>query len=313
MKLSSLVPDELARRLREEGLCLRTGPLRIKLHSPLADVAMGLHRLYGDYVLEPDAGFYDFHVRVEPVPGTRRWLRPQVRFMFDGRAPFRPLPRQQAFPMLEWGLNWCVANHMHQYLILHAAVVAKDGRAAILPGPPGAGKSTLCAALVSRGWRLLSDELTILSLDDGTLVPMPRPVNLKNDSIDLIRHFAPGAIFGPICEDTRKGTVAHMKPPTTSVIRAQEPVYPGWVVLPGYKAGAESELLPESKARMFMHLAQNAFNYHILGSRGFRVLETLIDASHCFRYTYHRLDDALQAFSQLTPPARTTRPELQLV
>jgi predicted ATPase len=30
----------------------------------------------------------------------------------------------------------------------------------ILPAPPGSGKSTLCAALVTRGWRLLSDELT---------------------------------------------------------------------------------------------------------------------------------------------------------
>lgn len=313
MNVSALSPDELAQRLCEQGICLRTGPLLIHIHSPLAEVAQGIHRLYADYPLEADAGFCDFHIRVEPVPGSRRWLRPQVRFLLDGRAPFRPLPRVQAFPMLEWGLNWCVANHMHQYLILHAAVVARDGRAAILPGPPGAGKSTLCAALISRGWRLLSDELTIISLDDGTLVPMPRPVNLKNDSIALIQGFAPGAIFGQRCEDTRKGTVAHMKPPTTSVVRAMDPVYPAWVVLPGYTAGADSALQPESRARMFMHLAENAFNYHVLGERGFRRLESLIDASHCFRYVYDQLDDAVHDFAQLVPPTHTTRAELHLV
>ena len=42
---------------------------------------------------------------------------------------------------------------------------ARDDRAVILPAPPGSGKSTLCAALVNRGWRLLSDELTLVDFD----------------------------------------------------------------------------------------------------------------------------------------------------
>ena len=64
--------------------------------------------------------------------------------------------------MLEWGLNWCVAGHAHQYLMLHAAALERNGRAVILPGDPGAGKSTLTAALMLSGWRLLSDEITLV-------------------------------------------------------------------------------------------------------------------------------------------------------
>ena len=71
----------------------------------------------------------------------------------------------QGFAMFEWGLNWVVANHAHQFAIVHAAAVEKDGRGFIFPGAPGSGKSTLCAALVSRGWRLLSDEMAMISLD----------------------------------------------------------------------------------------------------------------------------------------------------
>ena len=53
-----------------------------------------------------------------------------------GILPFAPLPLDQAFPMLEWGLNWCVSAHCHQYLIFHAAVVEKSGPRADPSGAP---------------------------------------------------------------------------------------------------------------------------------------------------------------------------------
>ena len=124
--------------------------------------------------------------------------------------------------MFEWVLNWCVSSHAHRYLCIHAAVIEKDGHAAILPAPPGSGKSTLCAALVSKGWRLLSDELTLVRLDSGELVPLPRPISLKNASIDIIRRYAPGSVFSPVVDDTVKGSIAHLKAPAASIARAGE-------------------------------------------------------------------------------------------
>src|SRR3546814_17273791 len=73
----------------------------------------------------------------------------------------------QALPMLEWGLNWCIGAHGHQFLIIHAAVIERNGLAAILPGAPGSGKSTLTACLVHNGWRLLSDAMALVSLQGG--------------------------------------------------------------------------------------------------------------------------------------------------
>src|SRR3546814_3330456 len=87
--------------------------------------------------------------------------------------------------MLEWGLNWCIGLHGHRYLIIHAAAIERNGLAVILPGAPGSGKSTLTAFLVHHGWRLLSDELALVSLHDGRLTALARPIGLKNRSIDL--------------------------------------------------------------------------------------------------------------------------------
>ena len=173
---------------------LRTGPLVAQIHSHLPTVAHGIALHYASHPIESLDGFADFHVRIARPKNIRRWLQPQVVFQLDDEAPFAPLPFAQAFPMLEWGLNWCVANLCHQYLTIHAAVVEKSGRALILPAPPGSGKSTLCAGLVNRGWRLLSDELTLIERETGLIVPLPRPISLKNNSIRVIKSFAPGAV-----------------------------------------------------------------------------------------------------------------------
>ncbi len=124
--------------------------------------------------------FADFHVSVVREPGLRRWVRPLIRFHFDGVPSFMPLLATHATASLEWGLNWCVASHCHQYLIVHAAVVERRGVAVVMPAPPGSGKSTLCAALVQCGWRLLSDELGLYDPVSRQVFGMARPINLKN-------------------------------------------------------------------------------------------------------------------------------------
>ncbi|MBS0330704.1 MAG: HprK-related kinase A, partial [Proteobacteria bacterium] len=204
-----------------------------------------------------------------------------------------------AYPMLEWGLNWCVSMHAHHYLIIHAAVVEKNGLAAILPAPPGSGKSTLTAGLVLSGWRLLSDELTLIDRRTGLLHALPRPVSLKNQSIDVIRQFNPEAFINRVSHDTSKGSVAHMRPPRDSVLRQHEPARPGWVIFPKWEAGAETRLTPRSRAETFMFLAQNAFNYSHLGADGFRVGTTLIDHAHCYDFRYSALSEAVTAFDRL--------------
>jgi HprK-related kinase A len=307
MKLLQLPPSELRRQLAGAGVWLRTGPFSLKVQSGIASVAEGLAELYGQFeVRSPHEAFADFHVSVNTPASLRRWLRPQAAFSFDGMQPFKPLPRDQAFPMLEWGLNWCVSTQAHQYLIIHAAVVEKNGSAAILPAPPGSGKSTLTAGLVLSGWRLLSDELTLIDRKTGLIQPLPRPVSLKNQSIDVIRHFAPGTYINRASHDTVKGTVAHMRPPKESVRRQHEPARPGWVIFPKWEAGASTTLTPRSQAQTFMFLAQNAFNYSHLGEDGFRVASALIDQTACYDFRYSQLHEAVAAFDRLADSARPT-------
>lgn len=301
LSVGSLTRAELAGRMAGAGLELQTGPFTTRLHSDIGSVVDGIALLYADYPLAAATGFADFHLRLFRPAGIRRWHRPQVQLQSDGNTPFSPLPLAQAFPLFEWGLNWCVASRAHNYLIIHAAVIERGGRAAILPAPPGSGKSTLCTALVHRGWRLLSDELALIQLSDGAVAPMTRPISLKNASITLMRDYLDAPVFSPPVHDTIKGTVAHLRAPADSVRRALQTARPAWVVFPQYATGAEPALTPMSKARGQMELAGNAFNYSMLGSAGFHAAARLIGESDCYQFRYSRLDDAIAQFERLAP------------
>lgn len=255
--------------------------------------------MYSDFEIVDEECFADFHVELAFVQDFRRWIQPKIQFFFDGQASFSRLSADQAFPTLEWGLNWCVAAHSHQYLIIHAAVIEKDGYAVLLPAPPGSGKSTLCAALINRGWRLLSDELALFDFHTGLVFGTARPVSLKNQSIDLIKSFEPTAVFTEPVNTDSKGMVALMKPPPESVARVSEPAYPKWVILPRYEPNVSPKLEQYSPTKTFLLIAEQSFNYDLHGYRGFQAIASLLDQCRCAKFTYSNLDDAIDVFSNL--------------
>lgn len=303
MIVADLSLNQISSRLNRGDFVLRTGPFHASIQSPLTSVHRGIATLYADFEIIAQPTFADFHVNVSTPPNLRRWVRPQVIFRYDDEVPFKPLPLDQAIPMLEWGLNWSISNHAHQYLILHAAVIERGGRAVIMPAPPGSGKSTLCAALVNHGWRLLSDELALLSPATGEVIPLARPVSLKNSSINIIRDLGPEVVIGPACKDTLKGTVAHMRPPADSVRRIDENALPAWIIFPRYQPGTGAVLEPYARSQTFMSLVENTFNYHALGEKAFNTLCSLVDHCDCYTFEYDRFDLAFDTFAALAPPA----------
>lgn len=309
MNLGDLSADELRRQLRRSGpgLVLRTGPFSFRLWSDIGLVADGLAALYGAYPVLPASEFADFPVHIAPGVGLHRWARPQARFLFDGALVFEPLPQDHAYPLLEWAMNWCISGHAHQYLMLHAAVLAKGDRAVLMPAPPGSGKSTLCAALVHSGWRLLSDELALLDPADGLVYPLCRPVSLKNASIAVMREFAAQAVFNRVSHGTSKGSVTHMAVPAEQLAQVDRPARVAWVVFPRYQAGAETELAPRSRAASVVELARNAFNYTVHGASGFDLLGDLVAASSCHDFSYSRLPEAMAAFEQMVQTVQTAQ------
>ncbi|MCG5517321.1 MULTISPECIES: HprK-related kinase A [unclassified Ectothiorhodospira] len=295
MRLQECNPGELSQRCRAGQLHIDYGAALVRVRSPLDAFARTLQRTYGAFrppQSDQDA-FADYHVEVVRPRGPRAFIRPQSQFRIDGIQPFDPFPCSNALPLFEWGVNWCFGQRANQYILLHAGVLAKGGRAVIMAAPPGSGKSTLAAAMMLRGFRLLSDEFGVLRPDTGDLVAMLKPVALKNQSVEIIRAFSEDAVIGPLFTGTRKGDVAHLAPNDISVDAIHQATRPALVIFPSFEAGAtlNSRRLPGKDA--FAHLAFNSFNYHLLGPIGFEAVADVIAACPAYQLRYSDLDAAI--------------------
>ncbi len=299
LRIASLSSGELRRRLQNNDLVVSMPPFVVRFRSNVPSLTSDFLMLYGGYELADVNDFADFHVEIRYVPNLKRLFDPEIRFYFDGTPSFSVLPAQQSFPTLEWGLNWCVAAHSHHYLVVHAAVLERNGFALIMPAPPGSGKSTLCAALMMNGWRLMSDELTLYDRNTGRIYGHPRPVSLKNRSIDVISSAFPDSVMTTPVMTESKGMVALLKPPESAVVSATVPAKPRWLVLPKYEQGTEARFERQGSARTFALIAEQSFNYDLLGLDGFNAVGSLVDQCICAKFTYSDLDEAMSLFQNI--------------
>ncbi len=299
MLVGDIPENQLARRLRGTGINLSTGALTVRIRSNIQTFVDEFTGIYGGYPIEDPPGIDDGCIDIAFSSRWRRYFRPKAQAYLDGCTYFQPLPGRLAFPMLESMLNWCLAISDCPNLLLHAGVVERDGHALILPAESGSGKSTLCAALVARGWRLLSDEFAIIGARDGRALPNPRPVSLKNESIDVIGEFAPDARLSRRYPGTPKGTVAFMRAPSDAVARVAETAQPALVLLPAFSPRSPVELDTVDKTQGFKWLTDQSVNYHALLEVGFNTLADLVDRCPIYHLSYSRLDEVIERIERL--------------
>ncbi|GGW53316.1 hypothetical protein GCM10008111_06890 [Alishewanella tabrizica] len=196
-------------------------------------------------------------------------------------------------------MNWCVAAHDFSHFLLHAAVLVKNNKAILCPASPGSGKSTLSAFLGLSGWFVYSDEMAIIDIDSQNVKPMFRPVCLKNDSIELMKNWHPSAIITPVCRDTQKGDVAHVKVLSWQQYQQLTPVPITALVFPKFKTGSELKLYKLDQLDAFSQLSRNAFNYNVLGKTAFTLSADIVSRAGIYQAEYSDLTQLATFFDEL--------------
>ena len=201
--------------------------------------------------------------------------------------------------MLEAGLNWCVGNFADQFIVIHSATLERNGRALLMPAPPGSGKSTLCAALVAGGWRLLSDEFALIDPVTGFLVPVTEAGGAQGTLDRSDSRVGSRCVLQSVVNNEGQ-TVAYMRPPTASVQASANRCAAGLIVIPQYAQGAEATVSDLTQARTVLHLADNSFNYNLHGRQGFERLADIADAAPCVTLRYSDLPSGTDIVNRLS-------------
>jgi hypothetical protein len=151
--------------------------LRIGLRASDASLAGALHdtappgaRLTDHFPLD---GTYS--VVVEDGPDGEHHLYE------DGQSATHSTSVDELLTALQSRMHFRVAVGSRTRLFVHAGVVGWNGRAILIPGRSGSGKSSLVAALLRSGATYYSDEYAVI--DDGGFVhPFPRPLGMRDAS-----------------------------------------------------------------------------------------------------------------------------------
>lgn len=119
-----------------------------------------------------------------------------------------------------------------------ATCVAIGGRAVLIEGASGTGKSSLALALIDRGAVLVGDDGVMLATRDGRVLAAPHP-----NTRGLIEVRNLGLLHEPVCEEAPVALVLVLDPAAPRFVEVAETVERAGIALPMLRLAPEGPVL----------------------------------------------------------------------
>ena len=266
------------------------GRINVSLRSDCRSFVDEYRSLYESYRRD-SAGDDAIEIRIE-ARHRYPWRRGPFLIHSDGAMGFEVRHRYEVLPHLEWIINWQIIKQRTDYVQLHASTLTSPTDlgglpmgALLLPGDPGAGKTTLTAGLLTRGWSYLCDEFALIDPRTREAHPYPRALCIKQPSFAVI-----DGLGLPVCRKTpyhkpTKGRVAFLNPLDIRSDIVGAPSRIRWVVFPKYVVGATPALEPISRSQAAFELLRQCFNFKAYRGRALDILTDVVRDAACFHLT----------------------------
>jgi hypothetical protein len=186
-------------------------------------------------------------------------------------------------------------------LVLHASAVAGPDGVVAFVGPAGSGKSTTAAALVCRGWELVSDDMLIVERSGPACLAVPTFCEVR------LRPDAARTLFSDDTPRTRGRAPAKMRFGSPAGLRLmREPRAIARIILLGGSrrrhAHAGATLTPVTAREALVNLVQCSIQLDIADRAARRALlhqtATLVERTEVVRAAFPRSLSALNALLQ---------------
>lgn len=196
-----------------------------------------------------------------------------VKVQCDGKPVGDPARPEDLFTVLMQDINHRAVASRPNRLMVHAGAVSLRGRAIILPGRSGAGKTTLTAALLSVGCEYLTDEAVSIDLETLDVERYAKPL-----SLDLTSYEALGL-------DGDEWAARGVVPPTH--FRRLAPISSAKaaiIMFSSFEPGAKASMRPLGRPEALIELANNSFNFVEHGGDWLEGLANLVRHCTCWRF-----------------------------
>jgi hypothetical protein len=202
--------------------------------------------------------------------------------------------------MLTLGTPMALLIQHNEDLALHAAALAPHDRAVLVTGEGGVGKSTLTAAALARGWRVLGDDLVRVRTD-------PTPVVFQGPAVARVREPTMALLdLSRVVELARAAGKIHLLPKPFPAYPSNAIEVAAVVIISSDLTGPQLEPVPPEAA--IPQLWRQAFYLPNDSARAscFSMLTALVDSVPVMRLSYPHDPDLLQStLDLLADPVQT--------
>ena len=191
-----------------------------------------------------------------------------------------------------------LAWHSQGGLLFHAGGLEWQQQGLLLPGTMGAGKTTLTAHLLGRGFNYLSDEMVFVPHAGQTMEALPRPLNLKLPARAVLKTQLDYALAP--ADHIYCAPATDLVPPRLFNPRSQFSAPPlRLIIFPRYQADSRFELQPLTKAQTGLALMQCLINARNLPGHGFAEISRLAKTVPAYTMRYPNFNSVGETVERL--------------
>ncbi|MDM8518439.1 hypothetical protein QUF64_00215 [Anaerolineales bacterium HSG6] len=234
------------------------------------------------------------HVPADPqipphVQYTLHYDAPRFEFYLADDLLYQGDNRATLAGVMLGNMGYHLADKNDGGLFFHSAGLSWKGRGVLLPGASGAGKTTLTAWLVARGFQYLSDEFIFLTPNSHVMHSFTRPLNLKLPSRPVLESVLD---YETHADQILTDSHADLVPPALLGCPKPGGTPPLKLILfPIYDAQAEQLSWQEqSKAQTGLRLMQTIINARNLPQHGFSQATWLAKTVPAIKLCYNSFD-----------------------
>jgi hypothetical protein len=261
-------------------------PFRVR--SPSREAAGAVEFIYREMLLEDEGqDAFDIEIRRSAEDPAK------LELVFAGRPVMESSRLGDVLHQLDNELTFILENARPDLYFVHAAALARDGRATLLVGESGAGKSTTAYAFAASGAEYLSDELAPLEPGTGKVHPYPRAICLKRDPPPPLRVPA---------DHLRTEWTLHVGAASLSARVRTEPAVLERICFVKYSpAHSAAELRRLSRGEASLRLYQGALNQLAHPNMGLDDTLRLVQRAECFELLSAGVEETLRTMGLPVP------------